>query len=271
MSGSGATSIKRFCMQNQLIWAVTRIVPIVKGKDSGSATGFFFRRDDGVHLVTNRHVIIDEEKGFFPEALKIRIHIEKEDLTLNKEISMSLYREKERLWREHSLKEIDVVALKVNFGEMGDLYYKAFTRRNFVPKDVEIGFGHDVLVVGYPYGYHDYTHNLPVARNAMVASFHPVPFEGSPFFLIDGNLHRGMSGSPVFSKPPPYERTKTSAVRTAGQASFFLGIHSASVSIIKEKIESMLREQSGNEKGVGELEPLGLNVVWFPQLIEELA
>ena len=35
----------------------------------GQGTGFFYTKNCVVYLVTNRHVVLDEEKGLRPEAL----------------------------------------------------------------------------------------------------------------------------------------------------------------------------------------------------------
>jgi len=37
----------------------------------GSASSFFYRNNDRKHLVTNRHVVIDERNKFYPDNLVI--------------------------------------------------------------------------------------------------------------------------------------------------------------------------------------------------------
>lgn len=63
------------------------------------------------------------------------------------------------------------------------------------------GIGDDVLVVGFPGGFHDETNCFPIAKQGIIASAWGLPFEGEHFFLIDAKLLPGSSGSIVLSKP----------------------------------------------------------------------
>lgn len=60
--------------------------------------------------------------------------------------------------------------------------------------------GSDCWFVGYPDGKFDITNNLPILRRACIASIPRTDFNGKPQILIDGEVFRGSSGSPVFSK-----------------------------------------------------------------------
>jgi hypothetical protein len=57
-----------------------------------------------------------------------------------------------------------------------------------------------VLFIGYPDGRYDQANNLPILRAGKIASLPKVDFDGKPEFLIDAQVYRGSSGSPVFAR-----------------------------------------------------------------------
>lgn len=59
----------------------------------------------------------------------------------------------------------------------------------------------DTLMVGYPKGFFDEMNNLPVLRKGIIASHIGKNFQGRPEFLIDAVCLPGSSGSPVFIFP----------------------------------------------------------------------
>ena len=191
-----------------LILTVTRVVQIQEGVEVGSASGFFYLNRERLFLVTNRHVVIDEQEGRRPEALKIRVHTNPIDIAGNIDMVIPLYDGSERLWLEDEGTNADIAAVELNRTEMQGYIIKAFSAANMPPNDVRIDLGEPVLVLGYPLGFYDEVHNLPIIRNAILASVYPVPFRGNPYFLIDGRLHQGMSGSPIITKPSPIRPTK---------------------------------------------------------------
>jgi hypothetical protein len=60
---------------------------------------------------------------------------------------------------------------------------------------VEVGTS--LLVVGFPLGFHDTLHHMPVVRHAVLASSFGLRFKGQGYFLTDARTHRGTSGAPV--------------------------------------------------------------------------
>ena len=216
----------------------------------GRATGFFYAKGNRLFVITNRHVVTQEE--YEPDSLKIRVHADPKDLRKNVDINLPLHEGSRSLWREFDDKTIDIAAIELDSEEMKKYVFKAFSAENLPPGDLLIGLGEDVLVMGYPLSFHDDVFNLPIIRTAAVASQYPVPFRGRPFFLIDARLHRGTSGSPVILKPTNILRRKKSTDFISGFVTFLLGIHSHTFPVpISE-------------------EPLGLYAVWFAHLIENL-
>jgi len=199
-----------------------------EGKDVGNATGFFYEYGGRRFLITNRHVVIDEERHHYPDTLSIRVHSNNMDLTINENVEIPLYNsDRSPLWLEHPKlgREVDVVAVKADGILKSNHIVAAINSRNLRPSNVIVGGGEDVIIPCYPLGFYDDLHNLPVLRSGMIASPYPIPFRGQPFFLIDSWLHEGVSGSPVFTKPKSMFRYKDgSTAITSGELSFFIGI-----------------------------------------------
>jgi hypothetical protein len=126
----------------------------------------------------------------------------------------------------------------------------AFTPAHLQEQLGEIEVGTPLLVVGFPLGFHDSVHHLPVARQASVASSFGTRFQGQGLFLTDARLHRGSSGAPVVMRD---------AARTAAHDPLpwkLLGIHSA-------------RMDMGGRDLVAD-ESLGLNCAWYADVLMSL-
>lgn len=233
----------------------TKIRMLTAGKETGSASGFFFRHKGAKYLATNRHVVVDEDDGFTPDTLVLTLHLGKEDLTKNCEVQVTLYEAGMPLWKQHpsyAKNCCDVVLLPLNSTTLKGPNYGLFNSASITFIGSEIinkspvnPFG-NVVVVGYPLGFHDEVHNLPVYRKASIASAYGVGFGGLPYFLIDANLHPGTSGSPVVNSH------HTLFKEAGGEEGYKLfGVHSA--------------------EHVIDGDPLGLNVVWYAEGLEEIA
>lgn len=244
---------------NEILAVVVLIIQIQSGQPVGTATGFFYIRNDVVYLVTNRHVILDEEKGIKPDTLRVKLHEDPKDMTKNVDFDIPLYSDNSVKWHVHSdykTKKIDVAVIEIDQRALrAGHFIKGLSSSNFLPKEYVIQPGEDVMVIGFPRGFSDSTHNLPLVRNAMISSAYGVDFQGSPFFLIDANLHPGMSGSPVITKPKnTWPDDKGNINILTGSPMYFLGVHSATI---------VLPLSSGKES-------LGLGTVWYGYLIEEI-
>lgn len=236
-------------------FSTTKIRMTKNDADAGSATGFFFR-DSGVkYLATNRHVVIDEEEDHFPEKLVVTLHLDRNDLTKNCEVQLALYNENNPLWLQHPHYEenlCDVVLLPLNENTLTGDNLPFFNSSSiiFIGSEIinkrEINSFGSVVIVGYPLGFYDELHNLPVYRKASIASCYGIDFSGQPYFLVDANLHPGTSGSPVVNSHHTLFRE---GERKEGYVLF--GIHSA--------------------EHIVDQDPLGLNVVWYAHLLEEIA
>jgi len=221
----------------------------------GSASGFFFKKEDKKYYVTNRHVVISEKDDYFPDKIKLRLHYSKTDMKINQYLEIPLYDDSDnKVWHEHPNYDdirCDIVVIPLNNNTLQAHGMRVFNSASITFLDSKLinvaevnPFG-NLAVVGYPLGFYDQINNLPVYRKAMIASQYGVNFNGKPYFLVDTNLHPGTSGSPVLNTQHTLFKQKGSK---EGYALF--GIHSA------EHI------MAG--------EPLGLNVVWYSYLINEI-
>jgi S1-C subfamily serine protease len=246
---------------NEIVATVSQIRCLKDGNRIANASGFFYVFNDELYAITNRHVVIDESKDYYPDSVQMLLHTSASDVRLNATYDIRLYDDaNNRRWLEHPVGSgtVDVVAIPLDAEEIRSRYFvRGFDARNHVPSDLDMSIGEDVQVIGYPLGFHDSVHNLPIVRNATLASVYPVPFEGNPYILIDARLHSGTSGSPVVTKPTNVIRKTDGSVGFLNKAvSYLVGVHSASV--------DMLNRDPDRD------EPLGLNVVWFASLIEDI-
>lgn len=236
-------------------FTTTKIEILKTGEVIGHATGFFFRDNEVKYLATNRHVVIDEEDSHFPDYLRVTLHLDRDDLTRNTPVCIALYSNSNPVWLQHpnyEQNQSDVVLIPLNTQTLPNRNWILFNSSTIVFIESELinkwevnSFG-DVVIVGYPLGFHDEIHNLPVYRKAKIASCYGVHFKGLPYFLVDANLHRGTSGSPVVNSH------HTLFKQGDGKEGYKLfGVQSA-------------------EFSVGE-KPLGLNVVWYADLLVEIA
>lgn len=245
---------------NELLLIVSLITMLQGGKPVGSATGFFYLKTDVLYFVTNRHVVVDEEKGLKPDALRLRLHSDPNDLTKNVDRTIDLYSSGTPRWHahpKHPKVPVDIAVIQLDAKALtSGIILKALSRSNFLPDNLVINPGEDLMVVGFPRGMSDTKHNLPLIRNALVSSAYGVPFEGAPAFLIDANLHPGMSGSPVLTKPKNLWADKSGSTNLmTGSPTYLLGVFSATVSVNLSATHQ---------------EPLGLGAVWYAGLIEEI-
>ncbi len=215
-----------------------------------NASGFFFARGNRLFLVTSRHVMFDEPSEHFPDRLEIELHTDPRNLARSTGFSIPLYRNGHSLWRQAQDKagEIDVAVIELEHGRLpGMTHYSAFTPQHLLKPTDQVEVGTSLLVVGFPLGFHDTLHHMPVVRQAVVASSFGLRFQGQGYFLTDARTHRGTSGAPVVMRivrPGPAH---------AALPWMLLGVHSSRIDI-----------------GTRDLvldEALGLNSAWYADIL----
>jgi S1-C subfamily serine protease len=237
---------------DSLLLAATRIATFEHERALTNASGFFFERDGRLFVVTSRHVLFDEPSKHFPNRIDIELHTSNSDLSQSFSVRLMLYRDGKSLWRqgEDTGGEIDVAMLEVDRAALpADSVFYAFTpaHLHIAPAVVEVGSS--ALIVGFPLGFHDTLHHLPVVRHSVLSSAYGIRFQGKGYFLTDARTHRGTSGAPVVMRD-----------RDAAQGELpwkLLGVHSA-------------RLDMANRDLVQD-ETLGLNCAWYADILLTLS
>lgn len=218
-----------------------------------NATGFFFERDGRLFLVTNRHVVLDEASDHRPDRLEIELHIDPENVAVTTHFSIPLYRGTQPVWREgiDPAGTVDVVALQLERAALPEkLLLQPFTSNHLIEQLDEIEVGTRVLIVGFPLGFHDTWHHLPVVRQAVIASAFGLRFQGQGYFLTDAQMHRGTSGAPVVA------RVTTQRSGRGDLPWMLLGVHAARMDVTNRDAEQDER--------------LNLNCAWYADIIMTL-
>ncbi len=199
-----------------------------------------------VFLVTNKHVIhpdprLREKAVFLTLYLNVR---EKDGRVAGKSFRVPLAEDKEKLWREHSDPNVDVLAIDITSLiqsqpgiENRGADYTLFALPP-VLKEEDITEGEEVLILGYPLGlFHARVHS-PLVRQGIVSTkigekirlrfpspegYRPVEI---PAFLVDAAIIPGSSGSPVVLKPIIGRKVRD-RIDMATATPYLLGIVSA--------------------------------------------
>lgn len=218
-----------------------------------NASGFFFERESRLFLVTSSHVLIAASSRHFPDRVEIDLHTDAGNLASSVGFSIPLYRDGRSIWRQgrDSAGEIDVAVIEIERTALPrTVVYRAFTPRH-LPNDSDlIDIGSSLLVVGFPLGFHDTLHHMPVVRQAVAASSFGLRFQGQGYFLTDARTHRGTSGAPVVMRAP-----QRSAV-PGDLPWMLLGVHSS-------RLDIGTRDQKQDEA-------LGLNCAWYADILMTL-
>ena len=242
---------------NEILLTVTIIMQLKAGAVVGSASGFFYTSGDKLFLVTNQHVMREEKKGIVPDTLRLRLHTDPNNISRNDNFDIPLYIGKQQLWKVHpQFKDADIAVIEIDKKKLQPKYIvKAWSKDSFLPQKYRLDPGEDVFVIGYPLSFHDVANNLPIFRNAMIASTYRVHFQNLPLFLTDANLHPGTSGSPVITKPKSAwvdEKGNTNLVTCV--VYYLVGVHSGTV-----------------DKAVTGGQEIGLCASWYSELVEDIA
>jgi S1-C subfamily serine protease len=235
---------------SQVLLTTTRIVTFDEQQALTNASGFFFERGERLYLVTSRHVAYDEPSAHSPSRLEIELHTNIENLAEAVRFSIPLYADGKGVWREStdSAGWVDIAVIEIDATALpSTVVYRAFTPRHLIDVSERVEVGTPLLIVGFPLGFQDTLHYMPVARHAVVASSFGLRFQGQGYFLTDARTHRGMSGAPVVM------HVSAPGADLGGLPWKLLGVHSSRLDI-----------------GTRDLvldEALGLNCAWYPDVL----
>ena len=237
-------------MTEPLLLTVTQIGTFNGGRLLTFATGFFFRRGACLFLVTSRHVLLDPPNGHFPDRLEFKVHADAANLTSVATCSIPLYTNGQARWKQASDAggDVDVAAIEIDPATLAATsVLRAFTPAHLQGSLSEVETGAPLLIVGFPLGFHDTLHHLPVVRQAVIASSFGLRFQGLGYFLTDARTHRGSSGAPVVM------RAAASTPDLAGLPWKLLGVHSG-------RMDMLPRDASQDDL-------LGLNCAWYADVL----
>ncbi len=234
-----------------LLLTATRVLTFNDQRLLTNASSFFFERDARLFLVTSRHVMIDEPTNHFPQRIEIELHSDPQNVAESVAFSIPLYSHGQAVWRQgvDSAGPVDVAVVEIERQALPNhTTYHAFTPNHLLmPADHHVEIGSSLLVVGFPLGFHDALHHMPVARQAVMASSFGLRFQGQGYFLTDARMHRGASGAPVVM------RASDSAVAADALPWRLLGIHSSRLDV--------------GTRDLNQDEALGLNCAWYADIL----
>lgn len=240
-------------MIEPLLLTAARILTFEQLRPLTNASGFFFERDGRFFLVTSRHVVVDEPSGHFPDRVEIELHVDPENLARSTGFSIPLYQDGKSVWRQgrDTVGEIDVAVIEIEHAALPDVtVYRAFTPSHLLQPPAVVEVGTALLVLGFPLGFHDALHHMPVVRQAVVASSFGLRFQGKGYFLTDARTHRGTSGAPVVM------RVAEPSPQLGDLPWMLLGVHSARLDM--------------GSRDLTQDEALGLNCAWYADVLQTL-
>jgi S1-C subfamily serine protease len=236
-----------------LLFATVRVSTFLGTQGLTNASGFFFRRDAQLFLVTSRHVFIDEAQQHHPDRVEIELHLDADNAARSTGWSVPLFAGGRATWAQglDDAGEIDVAAIAIEEAKLpAGTALQAFTPAHLAAPDDEVPIGQALVIPGFPLGFHDAVHHLPVTRSAAIASPWGLRFQGKGFFLTDARTHSGTSGAPVVM------RMDDGAAHAGPLGWKLLGVHSS-------------RMDMGNrDRNIDE--SLGLNVSWYADILMTL-
>jgi len=240
-------------MIEPILLAAARIVTYNQQQLLTNASGFFFERGVHLFLVTSRHVFSDAPSNHFPDRIEIELHLDADNMARSTSFSIPLYRDGKALWRQgmDTAGEIDVAVIEIERAALPETtIYCAFTPRHLYVTHDQVEVGTRLLIVGFPLGFHDTLHHMPVARRAAIASSFGLRFQGVGYFLTDARTHRGSSGAPVVT------RVADGDPRLGNLPWMLLGVHSSRLDVGTRDLELD--------------EALGLNCAWYADILMTL-
>jgi S1-C subfamily serine protease len=235
---------------DSLLLTAARICTFEQQRLLTNASGFFFERDKRLFLVTSRHVVIDFGSHHLPDRLEIELHNDPENMAKSIGFSIPLYRYGKAVWRQglDSAGEIDVAAIEIDRSALPKpAVYRAFNATHLLTALEHIEIGASLLIVGFPLGFHDTLHHMPVVRQAVLASSFDLRFQGQGYFLTDARTHRGTSGAPVVM------RASEGPSKQDALPWRLLGVHSSRLDV--------------GTRDVKQDEALGLNCAWYADIL----
>jgi len=216
----------------QLLYTTVRVRAIIEEGIENIGTSFIFNYNVGdknyLFLVTNKHVVSDAKVGVLTF-----IKGEGGKPKLGEAHSVTI-RDFDKFWTCDKKYDVAIAPLAPVLSHLQkneiSIFFKAIPQ-TFVPDETQLNSLdaiEEVVFVGYPGGFYDKKHFLPIIRKGTTATPPYIDFNGQKTFLIDASVFPGSSGSPVFlyNRGEYFDKTKKSFIIGAERL-LFLGILSA--------------------------------------------
>lgn len=136
-----------------LLFATVRLATFIGTQGLTNASGFFFRRDDKLFLVTSRHVFIDEAQEHHPDRVEIELHLDADNAAQSTGWSVPLFANKLAAWRQglDDAGEIDVAAIEIERGKLpAGVVLQAFTPQHLAAEADQVIIGRPLVITGFP-------------------------------------------------------------------------------------------------------------------------
>lgn len=208
------SSQNKYPLSNQINQSTVKIDLIENGKHIGSASGFIigFIVSDSLKvpcLISNKHVLQAVDTVILTFNGEINTNSPMDSVIIRTIVDLNHYKV-----IPHPKVEIDLAALPLNpigyqLGKKGFNIDYTVIGEDLIPtvKDQEkFKVVNDILLVGYPIGLSDTTHNNPIFRKGITATNPSIKYNDRNVFLIDASSFPGSSGSPVFLVSSEIER-----------------------------------------------------------------
>lgn len=239
-------------------------------------TGFFFgnlRPDntaDAVFLVTNYHVVTGhaplDSRPRSGDRIRFALHKDADKLENVVQYELSLYdAHNDPIWASsEQYPNADVVLIPLPARMFPLFVFKEEHTRT----DMKIRVTSGATLLGYPYGFFDRRHLLPIWKTGHVASEPDVDFEGEPTFLVDVSAFPGMSGSPVLAVATGIYESEDGVMRS-GRVHKLLGIFS-SMPVVHRPVPRSQTDDLSQPQATTDVS-LQLGYVWKAALIADIA
>lgn len=253
--------------------ATTLIKLKLKGKHISSGTGFFYADTvkNILYLATNYHVVtgVPPQDQITKQGDSIEFTLKAKDggtIVLTE----SLFHNGRKKWLQHPTdRDADLILLPLNQERFLNADISVITKDSVI-KDVLIQPSSPVVLIGYPYEYHDSINHLPIWKTGSIASEPEYDFDGKKVIIVDISAFPGMSGSPALFASHGGFQTKSGNISVGGGMHLhFLGIFASMQTMNSDLFLQEVASSAGYK--VTHNESLQLGTIWKSSLLNDIA
>lgn len=189
-------------------------------------SGFFFRRNEQLFLVSTRQAMAGRDGTPPPDRIEIELPATPQGQVRHTWCLPTLRHDNQRRWRDmpDDASPIDVAVMPLEPSELpASALLLAFDASHLEAHGEDIGVGDIVSMVGFPLDLPLDAQPLPIAiaRSGSIASSYGSRFQDGLTFLTDMHSHPGSGGSPIV------RRRTVSRAASAPAGWQLIGVHSS--------------------------------------------